>query len=176
MKKKLWLLGICVTALIIIFAISVIKKSGDGFRDSDDKRIQIDEPAGKGETMKGEEAARLLSYLGIDGDKLTGGKKAADKLTYGKARSYFELIAKALDLKEKDITDKLSFSLLTEEEDKGMPTAEFLDFYNALVNSLPKDSRPVTEQDLYILTSREEEGKGIAVTDQGDFSYKDTNS
>ncbi|MGN6714602.1 SpoIID/LytB domain-containing protein [Anaerocolumna jejuensis] len=176
MKKKLWLLGICVTALIIIFAISVIKKSGDGFRDSDDKRIQIDEPAGKGETMKGEEAVRLLSYLGIDGDKLTGGKKAAAKLTYGKARSYLELIAKALDLKEKDITDKLSFSLLTEEEDKGMPTAEFLDFYNALVNSLPKDSRPVTEQDLYIMTSREEEGRGIAVTDQGDFSYKDTNS
>ncbi|SHO50541.1 SpoIID/LytB domain-containing protein [Anaerocolumna xylanovorans] len=168
MKKKLWLLGICLAALIIIFAGSVIKKLG-----TDNKIVQVDTPSREGEVIREEEAVRLLAYLGIEEDKLSGKEEAAKKVTFGKARSYLEAITKTLDIKEKDITDKLSFPLLTQDSDKDMLTLEFLNLYNAVLDSLPKDTVPVKEQDLYILANKEEDGKEILVTDQGDITCKD---
>lgn len=167
MKKKLWLLGICVAALIVIFAGSVIKKLGN-----DNKIIQVDTPSGEGEVIKEGEAVRLLTYLGMKEDKLPE-KEAAKEVTFGKARSYLETITKTLGIKEGDITEKLSFPLLTEDSDKGMLTYQFLSLYNALLDSLPKDTVPVKEQELYILADKGEDGKAVAVTDKGDYFCQD---
>lgn len=172
MKKKLWLLGICITALIIIFTGSIIKKSGKESGNSD-KAVQADLPVKDGEIMKVKEAVRLLAYLGVDADKLPSAEDAEGKLTYGNARSYLQDITKALDIKAEDITDKLSFPLLTENAEKAMHTLEFLDFYNILLSTLPKETVPVTEQKLYILAGKEEDGKTVFEADKGEFTCKE---
>jgi stage II sporulation protein D len=170
MKKKLWLLGICAAALVIIFVGSVIKKSSENTYNSDKKSEQADIIPRDGETMKEEEAVKLLSYLGIDKDKLLGEGKASGVLTFGKASSYLKDIAGTLDIKEEEITDKLSFPLITEEADKAILTAEFLELYEALLNSIPKEKRDISEEILYILAGSVADDRTVAVTDGGNFS------
>lgn len=174
MKKKLWLLGICAAALIVIFVGSVIKKLSENTYNSDKKSVQADIIPRDGESMKEEEALKLLSYLGIDKDKLLGDGEASGVLTFGKAGSYLKTIESILDIKEEAITDKLSFPLLTEEADKAMLTAEFLEFYEVLLNSIPKEKQTVSEEKLYILAGSEAEDRTVAVTDGGNFTCKDT--
>ena len=170
MKKKLWLLGICAAALVIIFVGSVIKKSSENTYNSDKKSEQADIIPRDGETMKEEEAVKLLSYLGIDKDKLLGEGKASGVLTFGKASSYLKDIAGTLDIKEEEITDKLSFPLITEEADKAILTAEFLELYEALLNSIPKEKRDISEENIYILAGSVADDRTVAVTDGGNFS------
>ncbi|BCJ97923.1 SpoIID/LytB domain-containing protein [Anaerocolumna chitinilytica] len=170
MKKKLWLLGICAAALVIIFVGSVIKKSSENTYNSDKKSEQADIIPRDGETMKEEEALKLLSYLGIDKDKLLGEGEASGVLTFGKASSYLKDIAGTLDIKEEEITDKLSFPLITEEADKAILTAEFLELYEALLNSIPKEKRTISEESLYILAGSVVDDRTVAVTDGGNFS------
>lgn len=170
MKKKLWLLGICAAALVIIFVGSVIKKSSENTYNSDKKSEQADIIPRDGETMKEEEAVKLLSYLGIDKDKLLGEGEASGVLTFGKASSYLKDIAGTLDIKEEEITDKLSFPLITEEADKAILTAEFLELYEALLNSIPKEKRGISEENLYILAGSVADDRTVAVTDGGNFS------
>lgn len=170
MKKKLWLLGICAAALVIIFVGSVIKKSSENTYNSDKKSEQADIIPRDGETMKEEEAVKLLSYLGIDKDKLLGEGEASGVLTFGKASSYLKDIAGTLDIKEEEITDKLSFPLITEEADKAILTAEFLELYEALLNSIPKEKRGISEENIYILAGSVADDRTVAVTDGGNFS------
>ncbi len=170
MKKKLWLLGICAAALVIIFVGSVIKKLSENTYNSDKKSEQADIIPRDGETMKEEEAVKLLSYLGIDKDKLLGEGEASGVLTFGKASSYLKDIAGTLDIKEEEITDKLSFPLITEEADKAILTAEFLELYEALLNSIPKEKRGISEENLYILAGSVADDRTVAVTDGGNFS------
>lgn len=170
MKKKLWLLGICAAALVIIFVGSVIKKSSENTYNSDKKSEQADIIPRDGETMKEEEAIKLLSYLGIDKDKLLGEGEASGVLTFGKASTFLKDIAGTLDIKEEEITDKLSFPLITEEADKAILTAEFLELYETLLNSIPKDKGTISEESLYILAGSVVDDRTVAVTDGGNFS------
>lgn len=171
MKKKLYLIGICLAALILIFAGNVYKQL-----KTEHKIDTKEDLVRNGEVMKNEEAVRLLSYLGVKEEDLTKEGDAQEVLTFGRARDYLDKITEELDLKKGEITDRLAYPLLTEDKEKEMLTSEFLSLYDAIREGFGKDLSPVSEKSMYILGSKDS-GKGtLIITDQGEYTLKDLKS
>lgn len=171
MKKKLYLIGICLIALILIFAGNVYKQL-----KTEHKIDTKEDLVRNGEVMKNDEAVRLLSYLGVKEEELTKEGDAQEVLTFGRARDYLDKITEELDLKKGEITDRLAYPLLTEDKEKEMLTSEFLSLYDAIREGFGKDLSPVSEKSMYILGSKESEKGTLIITDQGEYTLKDLKS
>ncbi len=165
MKKKLWLLGICIAAILIIFVGNVIRQ----LKESNDTE-KVNTPARAGEIIKTAEAQRLLASLGVKTEEADTDQE--NELTFKEARSYLALITETLNLTEKDITDKLTYSLSDLQDGKKMRVSEFLGFYQAVLDSIEAEELPVTEKEVYILGSREENDSEVIITDAGEFNLK----
>ncbi len=182
MKKKLWLTGICICALIIIFATNIYKELN---RDKDPGKSG-QKTAQDGSVMTAKEAVRLLKFLGIGEDKLREAAGLAEEteqpeaglayLKFGKCMDVLEIICDELGIGQSDILNKLSFDLEEGPDSRNMRTDEFLNLYESVLSLLPEKNRAVTEKTMFVLGESAGTAAGseeIMVTDQGNFTYKD---
>ncbi len=186
MKKRLWLMGICICVLIIIFAGNIYRQLNQDRESGTGRQEKVLNDGGR---MTVKEAIRLLGFLGISGDELKEavGLKEETKLSEGD-EAYFkfsecmavlEIICKELNIDKGKILDKLSFQLQAGEGNRIMQSEEFLNFYESVLSVLPKENVPVTQKTLFVLgksAGAEAGSEDTVVTDQGNFTYKDTTS
>ncbi len=203
MKKKLWLMGICITVLVILFARNIYKQlNSDKEPGTSGQNTVIQEDS----EMTVKEALRLLGFLGIseadlrsaaglnvetgqsetalqDGEKDqtgTGEGSVAQEVSYLKTSEGLKLlktVCDKLNMKQADVMDKLSFDLDALPDNRVMSAEEFLNLYESILAVMPKETVPVTEKTLFILGNPAGSASGQAdavVTDQGNFTYKDT--
>lgn len=181
MKKKLWLMGICIGILIILFGKSVYNQLK---RDKEPDKQGQETAVREGNLMTEAEALRLLGFLGVNKDRLkeTLGitedtEVAGDTyLTFGKLNSVFELICAELDIDKPGAAVNLFFDLEQESENQPVLVEEFLNLYENILHTFKEDMAPVTEKTMFIIgkpADSEPDTEYTAVTDQGDYTYRD---
>ncbi|QHQ61154.1 hypothetical protein Ana3638_10540 [Anaerocolumna sedimenticola] len=181
MKKKLWLMGICICLLILIFAKNIYKQLNqdkESVTMGPQQETVLDDKGGI--TVK--EALRLLGYLGVMNEQ-TGEELITEKeeeyFNYNDGRTTLTEVCNELSIQENDVTKKLSFDLPGGADSKVMTEKEFLNLYESILAALPKDKKPVTETTMFILGKQTNQGTGsedVIVTDQGHFIYTDAKS
>ena len=181
MKKKLWLMGICIGILIILFAKSVYNQLK---QDKEVVKLGQETTAREGNLMTEAEAIRLLGFLGVNKDQLketlgiTEDTEAANDsyLAFGKLNSVFELICTELDIDKASAAANLFFDMQQEPEDNPVLVEEFLNLYENILLTFKEDQAPVTEKTIFIIgkpADSEPDTEYTAVTDQGDYTYRD---
>lgn len=181
MKKKLWLMGICIGILIILFGKSVYNQLK---QDKEVVKLGQETTAREGNLMTEAEALRLLGFLGVNKDQLketlgiTEDTEAANDsyLAFGKLNSVFELICNELDIDKASAAANLFFDMQQEPEDKPVLVEEFLNLYENILLTFKEDQAPVTEKTIFIIgkpADSEPDTEYTAVTDQGDYTYRD---
>lgn len=166
MKKKLWLLGICVVSLILIFAgntLRLLKQENKG--DEDIVREQ--------EMMTTQNALNMLGYLGEFKDELDYLKERDKYFLYKDGLTFLEVATDKFGFNQEDLEDKLSFSL-DQEGYTAMLVSEFLDFYEAILQSFQENTSLVVEKSLYLLgedSSNTSESKLSVITNEGIYNY-----
>lgn len=181
MKKKLWLMGICIGILIILFGKSVYNQLK---RDKEPDKQGQETAVREGNLMTEVEALRLLGFLGVNKEQLkeTLGitedtEAAADTyLTFGKLNTVFELICTELDIDKPSAAANLFFDLEQESENQPVLVEEFLNLYENILHTFKEDMAPVTEKTMFIIgkpADSEPDTEYTAVTDQGDYTYRD---
>ncbi|MGB8452966.1 MAG: SpoIID/LytB domain-containing protein [Anaerocolumna sp.] len=186
MKKKLWLMGICICVLVIIFAKSIYKQLN---QDKESSPTGQETVFRDGNGMNAKEALRLLGFLGASEDKLKealGFKGEPDQdetedsyIKFSDCRVVLEILCNELQINKSDVTDKLSFDLLAGQDNQNMLKEEFLNLYESILAVLPKENAPVTEKTMFILgktADSETDSEVTMVTDQGNFTYTDITS
>ncbi|MBB5194497.1 SpoIID/LytB domain-containing protein [Anaerocolumna cellulosilytica] len=168
MKKKLWLMGICIIILSLIFIGNIYKQiTGDGNGKSDDYIYRE-------ETMLTvEEAEGLLKYLGIGQGELKF-EKGEEYLTFLQGKKGLDLLANKYKFDVEAVKSKLSFDFSTVPENKIMLIEEFMNLYEGVIKALPENEKVVELKELYVLginESEQEERLPLLITDQGVFSY-----
>ncbi len=181
MKKKLWLMGICIGILIILFGKSVYNQLK---QDKEVVKLGQETTAREGNLMTEAEALRLLGFLGVNKDQLketlgiTEDTEAANDsyLAFGKLNSVFELICTELDIDKASAAANLFFDMQQEPEDNPVLVEEFLNLYENILLTFKEDQAPVTEKTIFIIgkpADSEPDTEYTAVTDQGDYTYRD---
>lgn len=159
MKKKLWLLGICMFCLILIFAVNTIgllKQNNKG-----EENIIRNQ-----EMMTAEKALTMLNYLSDFKEELNFLKNRDNYFLYEDGLAFIDVAEDKLGFTEKDMVEGLSFTF----DDPGktaMLVSEFLEFYEKIINLYPEDTAPVKEKNLYLLG---ENSSGV-ITNEGNFIY-----
>ncbi|WMJ89648.1 SpoIID/LytB domain-containing protein [Anaerocolumna sp. MB42-C2] len=180
MKKKLWLMSICICLLIIIFAGNIYKQLNQNKElNTAGQQVTILDDKNK---MTVKEALRLLGFLGMSKDQdseelLT--KKEEEYFSFSDGKTALTKVCNELSIKEKDVTDKLSFDLLGGTDSQNMTEEEFLDLFESILAAVPIDKKPVTEITMFVLGKQTKQGTGtedVIVTDQGHYTYTDTKS
>ncbi len=196
LKRKIVLMGICIGIVLIVLTVNIIRAVQNGNPSSPDKE-KVPE-----HIITNAEAFRLFSYLsynkaerdaipmGIEyeDEKMSGWYdsyiNAACKmglidnrvklnpevaLTYGECKNYVDkLIYSNSDYQE--AYNKITFDFTKAKED--MLVADFLELYQALLNTIPKEKRKVTEDTLLVVgRDISEDGKDRMVTDKGKYYY-----
>lgn len=169
MKKKLWLMAICIFLLILIF-IGNICNQIEGDKNEKSKDYIYRE-----ETMITlEEAEGLLSFLGINQEELSV-QEGEEYLTFGLGKKGLDLLTDKYKLDEKAVKSKLTFDFTAEPDNKIMLSKEFINLYEAVIEALPEKEKMVEEKELYILGIKEpeqQEALPLLITDQGTFRYE----
>ena len=138
MKKKLWLMGICIGILIILFGKSVYNQLK---QDKEVVKLGQETTAREGNLMTEAEALRLLGFLGVNKEQLketlgiTEDTEAANDtyLAFGKLNSVFELICTELDIDKASAAANLFFDMQQEPEDNPVLVEEFLNLYENIL-------------------------------------------
>lgn len=196
-KKKLILIGICFVIILAVFVVNVARRVRSG-KDGDNDGNTVKE-----NVISGAEAYRLLSFLEYDREDreaLPYGITYADENMSGWYDSYVNAVwkmgliegsitvtpEKALTYGEcKGLIDKLviknpeyqelysglSFDFVRSEED--MSVIEFLELYEAILQTIPVEESAMKEELLFVL-GREisEDGKDRLVADLGRYYYQ----
>lgn len=181
MKKKLWLMGICICILIVLFAKNVYNELN---QDKEPDRPGQEAVLRSGNLMTVTEAFRLLGFLGVSEDKLmeaAGFKEETDVsdtdyLSYGDCRNLFELLCGELKVDKTELEEKLSFDIEAEPDNHTVLAEEFLDLYENILASFPEDKAPVSEKTVFVIgkpADSDPDSESVMVTDQGNFTYKD---
>jgi stage II sporulation protein D len=169
MKKKLWLMGICIIILFLIFIGNIYKQiNGDGKGKSDDYIYREDT------MLTVEEAEGLLKYLGINQGELKF-EKGEEYLTFLQGKKGLDLLADKYKFDEEAVKSKLSFDFSAEPENKIMLLEEFMDLYESIIEALPENEKTVELKELYVLGAEEAKKEGtlpVLITDQGRYSYE----
>jgi len=169
MKKKLWLMGICIIILFLIFIGNIYKQiNGDGKGKSDDYVYREDT------MLTVEEAEGLLKYLGINQGELKF-EKGEEYLTFLQGKKGLDLLADKYKFDEEAVKSKLSFDFSAEPENKIMLLEEFMDLYESIMEALPENEKTVELKEIYVLGAEEakkEETLPVLITDQGSYSYE----
>ncbi len=181
MKKKLWLMGICIGILIILFGKSVYNQLK---RDKEPDKQGQETTVRDGNLMTAAEALRLVGFLGVNKDQLKETLDITDDteteedtyLTFGKLNSVFELICTELDIDKPSAAANLFFDMQKESENQPVLVEEFLNLYENILHTFKEDKAPVTEKTMFIIgkpADSEPDTEYTAVTDQGDYTYQD---
>ncbi|MDF2800478.1 MAG: putative rane protein [Anaerocolumna sp.] len=166
MKKKIWLLGICVFCLILIFAVNTIKllkqdnKSGENIITNQ-------------EMMTAQKALTLLNYLGDFKEELDYLEDRDNYFLYDDGLSFIDIAVDKFGFKKEDITNNLSFTINT-DSNSAMPVSEFLQLYETITAQFPEDTAPVKEKSLYLLGQSKSNTSVQAlsvVTNEGIYNY-----
>ena len=178
MKKKLIIMGICVVVLLLIFVGNVynrIKSGKEGHLSEQDIILRI------GDMMTVEESMNLLSYYGIEVDKLANDTRTLleteqEYLQFGDCLTLFRFICTELGLEEDNILKKLTFNMESEPANKIVLTEEFLSLYEGLMEELGTEASPVLLKTMYVIGSMVDEfdtsdANQLMVTDQGNYSF-----
>jgi stage II sporulation protein D len=197
-KKKLIIMGICIVIVIAVLAANVIRKfqSDDGKNDGRDEEV-------KENVITIGEAYRLLSYLEYDkGDReslkleivytddgmsgwydryvnavykmglieKTIETSPGKALTMGQCKTLIDRLITKNPLFQ-DVYASLSFDFINADADMTIP--QFLELYNAVLDLIPYDERPVREEVLFIL-DREitEDGRDRIVAGNARYYYE----
>ncbi len=202
MKKKLIIMGICVLALIVVFARNIYKRvNGDKEQNQAEQEMILR----VGDMMTIEESLNLLGYLGVKEDELNKAINATqdnsllqseaevnqkDKdiveenyLLFGDCLSLLTVVCKELELESNTIVKDLSFDLEAEPANMAVLTEEFLSLYESILAEIPTESVPVVEKTMFILGSpNNSDSPGVSneeavmVTDQGNYTYENAAS
>ena len=197
-KNKLIIIGICVTIVIVVFAVNVVREIRE---DGPDKILE--ENVGDN-IMTRAEAYRLLSYLYYDkkgreaipkgityaDEKMSGWYDTyvnaawnigliegnitttpTEALTYGTCKNMIDnLIIKNPEFQS--VYENLSFGFTKAEE--GMLIPDFLELYEAILAGISKEDQKLTKETLFVLGKEAtEDKKDRMVTDQGNYYYLD---
>lgn len=195
-KRKLILMGICVGIVLIVLSVNIIHEIQNGNQEGSEANEVSDN------VMTRAEAFRLFSYLEYnkterealpfeikyENEKMSGWydtfanaacnmgligsnikQNPTEKLTYGECKIMVDKLILANPTYQKAY-ENLTFDFTKAEED--MLTADFLELYQGLMNSLPKEELKVKEDTLLVL-GREvtDDSKDRMVTDKGKYYY-----
>lgn len=195
-KKKLIIIGVCIIIIIAVLTANIIRRILSE-KDDDEPDNVVSE-----NVISRAEAYRLLSYLEYDKaerEALPMGITYADKKMSDWYDNYVNAVWKmglieenvtvspneALTLGEcKFLIDRLitkkpvlqgvysalSFDFLNADDKMLIP--QFLELYEALLNLISDDEKPVKEEILFVLDREiSEDGKDRIVTDRGKYFY-----
>ena len=195
-KSKLILIGICLTIVIVVFAVNVVHEM------QEDKQNKIIEENARENIISQAEAYRLLSYLYYDKtgreevpmgityteEQMSGWydtyvnavwkmgliegnitTNPTEALTYGSCKQMIDrLIIKSPDFQT--VYQGLSFEFTKVEE--GMQISEFLELYEAILTYVPEEEQRLRQETLFVLGSDvTEDKKDRMVTNQGKYYY-----
>lgn len=195
MKKKLIIMGICISILILVFAGNIYRRINlDKVQEVNQNKQEIILRVGDMITV--DESLRLLGFLEIGEDKLqevvTTNQENKEQqseplveqtnstgenyLTFGECTSLLEIVCKELNAKSATITKNLTFAIQDEQVNKVVLTEEFLNLYESIIGELPTESSPVVEKEMFILgspnnTTTATNDQAVMVTDQGNYTY-----
>ncbi len=194
MKRKIILMGVCIGIILIVLTVNIVRKLTDE-QGTDQYVIQEN-------VITRAEAYRLLSYLeynkadrealvttitymekdmsgwydayvnavckmGLIEDKVTVDPKVA--LSYGDCK---EIIDKLIMIHPEYQSAYQTLTFEFTEAKKDMLIEDYLELYQALLDTIPQESRPVCEETLYVLGQEETEvSTGRMITDQGKYYY-----
>jgi len=195
--RKLILIGICFTIIIIVFAVNVMHKVRE------DKQGEVSDNSASTNIITRAEAYRLLSYLEYDKadrEALPLGITYAKKQMSNWYDSYVNAIWK-MGLIEGNVTiapseplsyaecKKLVDNLIIKNpeyqkvysslsfdfgKNADMKISEFLELYQAILAVIPKEKSILKEETLFVLGKEvTEDGIDRMVTDQGKYYYLD---
>lgn len=181
MKKKLWLMGICIGILLIIFGKNIYNQLKG---DKEPDRLKQDITNLTENMMTTGEALRLLKFLGLNEEQLIEKldiekeQPIADEtsLTFGKLRTVLDFVCTELKLDKESIIGNLSFDIEKDAKNQQVHVEEFLNLYECLLKGFEEDKAPVTEMTLFVLGRPEDTKKNseqTLVTDQGNYTYTD---
>jgi stage II sporulation protein D len=184
MKRKLWLMGICIGILIFIFAKNIYTQLN---QDKGSDKGGPETVLRKGNLMTVSEALRLAGFLGLGEDALweaAGMTKPADKsedsfLSFKECRGILDLICSELSINEPEVISKLNFDLKAGEGTQEVLAEEYLNLYESILSVLPKDSVPVKEKALFVIgkpKDSEPDSETTMITDQGTYKYQKVTS
>lgn len=189
MKKKLWLMGICICILIVLFTKNISDQLN---QDKKPDNALPEVMSGDGNLMTVNEALRLLAFLGVGEDKL---KEALGILTenepgeendtalsdtvclsYGLCRELLEFVCSELNIGISSVKEKLAFDWEEKPDDQAVLAEEFLNIYESTLDSFEEDKIPVKARLLFVIgkpADSKPEAFNTVITDQGDYTYKD---
>lgn len=162
MKKKLWLLGICVVSLILIFVVNTIKLFN---KENDDLEVIVKNQ----EMMTAKKAFITLSYLGELEEDLEFLVGREDYFLYKDAIKFLEIVEKNFGFNKEELLDHLSF-LLDDDNNTEMLVSQFLKFYEVILSNFDEEKQPVKELNLYVL-GEDTSSEAKVITNEGDFEY-----
>ncbi len=169
MKKKLWLLGICILCLILIFTVNTIK-----LLEQDNKGEE--NIIKNQEMMTAAKAQTLLNYLGDFTVELDYLGNREDNFLYKDGIAFIDIAADKFGFQKVDMTNGLSFALAN-NQNLEMPVIQFLEFYEKILSLFPEDTAPVKEKSLYLLGALKGSASSQAlnvVTNEGSYGYENT--
>lgn len=167
MKKKLWLLGICVLCLILIFAVNTIK-----LLKQDNKGVE--NIIRNQEMITAKNAQTLLNYLGDFSEELDYLGNRENYFLYKDGLTFVDIAEDKFGFQKVDITNGLTFTFET-NQNLEMPVSEFLQFYEKIISLFPEDTAPVKEKNLYLLGTSKSNTSSQAfnvVTNEGSYGYE----
>ncbi|MFV0341699.1 MAG: SpoIID/LytB domain-containing protein [Anaerocolumna sp.] len=162
MKKKIWLLGICVLSLFIIFIVNTAKLLKNDNKGEEDSVYQE-------EMMTAPNALVLFSYLGEFDEELQYLEDRDDHFSYEDGVRFIDIAVEEFGFIREDIVNGLSFTL-EDTGNEGMLEREFLNLYEQIVSLFPENKAPVEEKKLYLL-GEDTTGASNLVTNEGNYSY-----
>ncbi len=198
-KTKLVILGICILSLLAIFTVNVVKeynnrsedeiilRSGDmitfkevkhllHFLDVNDQDFKyklerkklsdnIDESGHDNGDFNGE---FIESDIVLPQDK--------DYITFNDLLYLLPSVSHKLDLSLEKILDGISFEIEDQEYNKALLTGEFLEIYENVYKSLPEETSPIKEVELFIIGRpdiyKKDLDKHIMSTNQGNYGFE----
>lgn len=167
MKKKLWLLGICVVCLILIFTVNTVKLLKQD--NKGEEGIIRNE-----EMMTVQNALTFLSYLGDFKEELDYLKERDNYFLYEDGLTFIDIAIDKFGLAEEDIQSGLSFPL-NNGGNMAMLVSEFLNYYESIISAFPEETAPVKEKSLYLLGENEKTASSFSViTNEGEYNYVNT--
>lgn len=167
LKTKLIILGICGLLLLTLFAIGVKLKYDEKNKD----KLILRE----GEMITTKEVEYLLSFLAIEETELL---KEDTFFTFKDFQNIIPSLANKLSIDEDSMLNKASFKIQEEDQRKAVLLEEFLEIYEAFIESMQAEDSLFKESKLFLVGIPDEykdnESKNIMATDQGKFDVSNT--
>lgn len=173
MKKKLYLLVVCILVIVVAFSLGVINR----IRHMDDKNnILLREKA----MITMEEALELTTHLGIDKDviiEVLGYDESYEKEKYfvfQEFKSLIESVSVSLDIKKSEILKNIPFDFEEQKDNSAVLVQEFIDFFE-VVTELTKDKNPsLLVKTFFVLGSSTLGDGAVMITEHGKYTYSNT--